>query len=195
MDVQNSMRWGETLHREKMAKLKWKAKYLTPEEQQREADEEAAAIAELSSTISKPHTGRSERDMMEMRLVGLDEELAALNIEPPVRHPPKYELMRRQVAERVKANTFKSHRITGDLSIESMLRDIGPGLWVSTNPGYTDVKQASTMQTAHVFYQDQWWGAKVDKKHHMKRDEFMIHCEKSLQLGEKVFVSGGMKSK
>ena len=84
MDVQNSMRWGETLHREKMAKLKWQAKYLTPEEQQREADEEAAAIAELSSTMSKPHTGRSERDMMEMRLVGLDEELAALNIEPPV---------------------------------------------------------------------------------------------------------------
>jgi hypothetical protein len=42
MDVQNSMRWGETLHREKMAKLKWQAKYLTPEEQQREADEEAA---------------------------------------------------------------------------------------------------------------------------------------------------------
>ena len=34
----------------------------------------------------------------------------------------------------------------------------------------------------------------MDKAHHLKRDEFMNHAEKSLQLGEKVFVSGGMKT-
>ena len=33
----------------------------------------------------------------------------------------------------------------------------------------------------------------VDKKHHFRRDEIGMHSEKALQLGEKVFTSGGMK--
>lgn len=34
----------------------------------------------------------------------------------------------------------------------------------------------------------------VDKTHHLKQDAFMNHAEKCLQLGEKPFVSGGMKA-
>ena len=41
--------------------------------------------------------------------------------------------------------------------------------------------------------QREGWGEKVDKEHHLKMDGFMRHADKCLQLGEKPFVSGGMK--
>jgi len=193
MDQQNSMRWTETLHKEKRSKAKWQAKYLTAEEQEAEAAMEAAALAELNASSGGARRGRSERDCMEARLLGLDDELKKFNIEDPVVQPTRNQILRQQVAEQVAAVRQRSHRITGDLSTESMLRDIGPGLWVSTNPGYTVVKQLSSMHSTHFYDKDGGWGSKVDKAHHLKRDEFMMHCEKSLQLGEKVFVSGGMK--
>jgi len=192
MDVQNSQRWGETLQREKNAKLKWQAKYLTEEQQMAEQAEEDAAVAEMNRTKPVPK-GRSERDCMEARLVNLDAELAALGVEEQPKVLTRRQELQIQVAERVAAARQRSHRITGDLSTESMLADIGPGLWVSTNPGYTSVKQASTMHLAHIYDKSAGWGAKVDKSVHLKRDDFMMHCEKSLQLGEKVFVSSGMK--
>ena len=74
-----------------------------------------------------------------------------------------------------------------------MLKDIGPGLWTSINPSYAPMKLASSMHRCHVYDKGKGWGDKVDKTHHLKQDEFMQHAEKSLQLGEKVFVSGGMK--
>ena len=49
--------------------------------------------------------------------------------------------------------------------------------------GNTDVDDA-----IHLFRP-----AKPIESHHLKQDEFMNHAEKALQLGEKVFVSGGMK--
>ena len=86
---------------------------------------------------------------MEERLASLDDELASIPPKPP-RQPTKLEVMRAKVAEEVAAARQRSHRITGDLSTESMLRDIGPGLWVSVNPGYSSVKQSSTTHSTHI---------------------------------------------
>ena len=189
MDQQNSMRWTEALKAEKRSKLRWMEKYLTPQEMQREQEEEAAAISELSSTKSEIRKGRSERDMMELRLANVDDSIAEKAPAPL----PKYELMRRQVAAEVASVRQRSHRYTGDLSTESMLKDIGPALWISVNPQYAPTKAASTTHLAHIYHKNAGWGARVDKTHHLKQDEFMQHAEKSLQLGEKVFISGGMK--
>ena len=131
MDQQNSMRWTETLKAEKRCKAKWMEKYLTEEEQQRELEAEQAAQAELMASMPAARKGRSERDCMELRLAGI--EAAAGEEEPPP--PPSYELARRRIAEEVAATRQRSHRITGDLSTDSMLKDIGSGLWCSVNPG------------------------------------------------------------
>lgn len=131
MDQQNSMRWSETLKAEKRCKAKWMEKYLTEEEQQREMEAEAAIHAELATSKSAAPKRLSERDVMELRLAGIDMNDAESKQTPP----PQYEIMRRRIAEEVRANRQRSHRITGDLSTESMLKDIGPGLWTSINPG------------------------------------------------------------
>ena len=57
MDQQNSMRWTEALKSEKRSKQRWMEKYLTPEEIQREQEEEAAAMSELSSMKSEVGKG------------------------------------------------------------------------------------------------------------------------------------------
>ena len=87
----------------------------------------------------------------------------------------------------------RSHRYTGDLSIESMLKDIGPGLWISINPAYAPIKSSSSSHRVHFFDKKKGWAEKVDKTHHLKMDDFMAHADKCLQLGEKPFTSGGMK--
>ena len=52
----------------------------------------------------------------------------------------------------------------------------------------------SSSHRSHIYDKGKGWGTeKIDREHFLKRDEFMQHAEKSLQLGEKVFVSGGMK--
>jgi len=184
------MRWTETLKAEKRCKAKWMEKYLTEEEQQRELEAEQAAQAELMASMPAARKGRSERDCMELRLAGI-EAAAGEEEQPP---PPSYELARRRVAEEVAATRQRSHRITGDLSTDSMLKDIGSGLWCSVNPGYTQFKLTSSMHSTHVYNKNKGWGERVDKAHHLKRDECTQFAEKSLQLGEKVFVSGGMKT-
>ena len=52
----------------------------------------------------------------------------------------------------------------------------------------------SRTRRRHVLLQREGWGEKVDKEHHLKMDGFMRHADKCLQLGEKPFVSGGMKA-
>ena len=49
------------------------------------------------------------------------------------------------------------------------------------------------MHHAHSYDTSKGWGDKVDKAFHLKQDAFMAHADKCLQLGEKPFVSGGMK--
>ena len=194
MDQQSSARWLQTLKAENRTKQKWQHKYLTAEQQAREYEEEQEAIAALQASASTGGRGKriSERDAMELRLAALDNEDPSVAEPQPV-PPPDYEIMRQRVAEEVSRTRPRSHRYTGDLSTESMLKDIGPGLWTSINPGYAPMKLSSSQHRTHAFDKTKGWGEKVDKTHHLKQDEFMQHAEKSLQLGEKVFVSGGMK--
>ena len=76
-----------------------------------------------------------------------------------------------------------------------MLRDIGPGLWGGINSGYTITRShfSSSSHSAHGFDMTKGWGEKVNKEHHMRLDVMMSHADKCLQLGEKPFISGGMK--
>ena len=74
-------------------------------------------------------------------------------------------------------------------------QDIGPSLWISVNPNYAPSRFSSTQHRTHHYNRAKGWGEKVDKKHHLKQDEFMAHADKCLQLGEKPFLSGGMKLK
>jgi len=190
MDQQSSARWLETLKAEVRAKQKWENKYLTPEQLAREAEDEKEAYLALGATSSKVGGHVSERDAMEKRLAALDEMEA-----PPEkpRVPPEYEILRERVAAEVAATRQRSHRFTGDLSTGSMLKDIGPGLWASINPSYAPLKLASSSHRVHAYDKSKGWADRVDKTHFMTQDAFMAHADKCLQLGEKPFVSGGMK--
>ena len=194
MDQQSSARWLETLKSETRTKAKWEGKYLTAEQQRKEAEEEALAFSELSGGGGAKHTkSLTERDAMALRLRQFDDEENDPSKAQTERVKPYYEVLREKIAEEVARTRPRSHRFTGDLSTDSMLKDIGPGLWTSINPGYAPLKLASSSHRTHLYDKGKGWGESVDKKHHLKQDEFMQHAEKSLQLGEKVFVSGGMK--
>ena len=86
--------------------------------------------------------------------------------------------------------------MTRDLGTDALLRDLGPGLWISINPAYTHATRSfftSSQQRVHNFDPKLGWGERVDKTHHLKQDDFMAHADKCLELGEKPFTSGGMK--
>ena len=190
MDQQSSARWLETLKSEARTKAKWQSKYLTAEQLQAEADEDLRYQEELAASGKTQKKGVSERDAMEMRLAFLDQ---IPEPEQPPKELPQYEIMRQRVAAEVAATRQRSHRFTGDLSVDGMLKDIGPGLWISINPAYAPLKYSSTSHRSHAFDKAKGWAEKPDKTHHLKCNEFMAHAEKTLQLGEKPFVSSGMK--
>ena len=52
----------------------------------------------------------------------------------------------------------------------------------------------SSSHSTHAYIKDKGWGEKVDKTHHFRPDTMSMHADKCLQLGEKPFVSGGMKA-
>ena len=83
MDTQASLRWLETMKREKNAKLQWEQKYLTAEELQR-SQEEQDELGAIEAAKPPPGKRLTERDVMMQRLskyaAGRPEE------EPP----PKY---------------------------------------------------------------------------------------------------------
>lgn len=242
MDQQASARWLETLKSENRTKLKWQEKYLTAEQQQREQAELDEAMEALKNSKQTERRSISERDAMEMRLAFLDREEAPPE---PEKTLPHYEVLRQRVAAEVARTRQRSHRYTGDLSCESMLKDIGPGLWISINPSYAPMKATSTTHRTHYYDKNKGWAdrvraaaaarallgsvfflavrdgrlraraarappcarggsatradrrvrlcSQVDKEHHLKMNDFMAHAEKTLQLGESPFVSGGMK--
>ena len=66
MDQQSSARWLETLKSEARTKAKWEGKYLTAEQQRKEAEEDALAFSQLSSSGGPPKHTKSltERDAM-----------------------------------------------------------------------------------------------------------------------------------
>ena len=132
---------------------------------------------------------------MALRLRAFDDEdpEAAEAVKP--HKLPDYEVVRQRVAEEVSRTRLRSHRYTGDLSTASMLKDIGPALWISVNPNYAPFKLTSSQHSVHKWEEKKGWGEKVDKTHHLKMDTFMAHADKCLQLGEKPFLSGGMKLK
>lgn len=199
MDQLTSARWQETLKREKRAKDKWQGKYLSVEEQksmQEEAQTQAATLKENPRNPNMPHGRLSERDASELRLAQFAEGPTAQEAPRPI---SSYEATRRKVEADVAASRMRSHLFTGDLSTASMLRDIGPGLWTSVNGAYSfggvgnRAHFASSSHSVHAFKSSEGWGERVDKEHHMKLDEMLQHADKCLQLGEKPFVSGGMK--
>lgn len=133
MDEQNSRRWLETINRERRTKDAWKEKYLTKEELQRLREEQDALAREEAEKPVAP-SKLSEREGMLKRLaeyeVSPEEEAAAA-----ARPMTTYEAARLRVAQQVDATRPRSHRMTQDLSTPSLLRDVGPGLWISINPG------------------------------------------------------------
>lgn len=197
MDQQSSNRWLETLKRERRAKEKWNAKFLTPQEQQAEREEAERELAEETlARQNAPPKHMSEKDAMLRRLAALEMDYNEEN-EPPKPKPrpasASYAAARARAAEQVKADRIRNHRLTGDLSTPSLLHDISPTLSASFNPAYVYARPTSSAQAVHVFDRKKGWAAPVDKTHHLKQDAFMAHADKCLQLGELPFVSGGMK--
>jgi hypothetical protein len=227
MDTQASLRWLETMKRERNAKMQWEQKYLTAEELQR-SQEEQDALGAIEAAKPPPGKRLTERDVMMQRLskyaAGRPEE------EPP----PKmgYQLQRERIAREV-ANPYpnpnpnrypnpnpnpnpgpnpnanpnpnpsqvaasrpRNHRITRDLTTPALLADMGPGLWISVNPGYVHANKAfftSSQHKVHEYDPKKGWADPVDKTFHLKQDDFMAFADKCLELNEKPFVGGGMK--
>ena len=120
MDQQSSARWLETLKAEARTKAKWEHKYLTEEQQRREAQEVATALSELGGSGGPVKHTKSinERDAMAMRLKIFDDEEndPGLAEKPPTKSYSQ--LLRERVAEEVARTRPRSHRFTGDLSTE-----------------------------------------------------------------------------
>ena len=191
MDTQASLRWLETMKREKNAKLQWEQKYLTAEELQR-SQEEQDELGAIEAAKPPPGKRLTERDVMMQRL----SKYAADR--PEEEPPPKmgYQLQRERIAREVAASRPRNHRITRDLTTPALLADMGPGLWISVNPGYVHANKAfftSSTHKVHEYDPKKGWADKVDKTHHLKQDDFMAFADKCLELKEKPFVGGGMK--
>ena len=215
-DTQMTARWYEQVRREKRAKDKWQAKYLTEEQLELERQAEAAALSELRGRPK--HKKLSERDAMLMRLAAVEREAgeaadeeaageeggAATGGVPQARRMTAHQVARERIRQEVAATRERNHRITHDLTTESLLNDLGPALWISFNAGYKHPGATpgtrtgvSTIQKTHIYDPKAdgaaKWSADIDKTHNLKMDTFMKHADKCLQLGEKPFKSGGMK--
>ena len=215
-DTQMMARWYEQVRREKRAKDKWQAKYLTEEQLELERQAEAAALS--SWALAAKGTRRSERDAMLMRLAAVEREAgeaadeeaageeggAATGGVPQARRMTAHQVARERIRQEVAATRERNHRITHDLTTESLLNDLGPALWISFNAGYKHPGATpgtrtgvSTIQKTHIYDPKAdgaaKWSADIDKTHNLKMDTFMKHADKCLQLGEKPFKSGGMK--
>ena len=190
MDDQASKRWLETMRREKNAKAQWEAKYLTAEDLQR-SQEEQDALGAIEAAKPPPGKQLTERDVMMQRLskyADIPEE------EPPPKMP--YQLQRERIAREVAASRPRPHRLTRDLTTPALLSDMGPGLWISINPGYVHANKGfftSSQHKVHEYDPKKGWADRVDKTHHLVQDDFMAFADKCLELGEKPFVGGGMK--
>ena len=123
---------------------------------------------------------------------------------PQARRMTAHQVARERIRQEVAATRERNHRITHDLTTESLLNDLGPALWISFNAGYKHPGATpgtrtgvSTIQKTHIYDPKAdgaaKWSADIDKTHNLKMDTFMKHADKCLQLGEKPFKSGGMK--
>lgn len=143
-----SAQWLETLKNERRAKEKWQSKYLSQEEQHAIREEElaeAAARKENTTTIARRRGPEMDTGRLQLG-EGPDPN------EESTRVISAYEATRQRIAEEVSASRQRSHRITGDLSTENMLRDIGPGLWAGVNQSYSLYRNnVSTTHSAYTF--------------------------------------------
>ena len=182
-DQQSAARWLETLNREKRAKEKWQAKYLTAEEASTLKAEEKAQADALAA--APPELRRiNEQDAMIKRLEMYADDESAPAPAPPI---ASYELARQAVTKKVAETRMRSHRLTGDMTTDSLLKDIGPGMWTSVNPMYIpgmSKHYQATSHASHGYDPAKGWADRVDKTYHLKQDEFMAHADKCLQLGE-----------
>ena len=137
MDDQASKRWLETMRREKNAKIQWEAKYLTAEDLQR-SQEEQDALGAIEAAKPPPGKRLTERDVMMQRLSVYATPEA--EEEPPPKMP--YQLQRERIAREVAASRPRAHRLTRDLTTPALLSDMGPGLWISINPGYVHANKS-----------------------------------------------------
>ena len=169
-DTQMTARWYEQVRREKRAKDKWQAKYLTEEQLELERQAEAAALSELRGRPK--HKKLSERDAMLMRLAAVEREAgeaadeeaageeggAATGGVPQARRMTAHQVARERIRQEVAATRERNHRITHDLTTESLLNDLGPALWISFNAGYKHPGATpgtrtgvSTIQKTHIY--------------------------------------------
>jgi len=193
MDQPQSSIWIESLKRESRAKKQWEEKYLSQEQQAQIITNEGDVKPALTLGARRKI---SERDSNELRLSNLDAEYAELRASSAAQPQSAQSAALQQIRENVARTRPRSHRITQDKSLPSMLGDISPGLWISLNPGYTHASKAtmtSSQHLVHKFDPADGWAERVDRTHFMKQDGLMAHADKCYQLGDKPFKSGGMK--
>jgi len=204
MDHRNSCIWAERVKRERRCKSNWESKFLTQYEQENsraELEQEQGRLQQLKPIANK-HL--SERDVSLLRLSNLKQETDQLPAADSHRRPAsvpssqqQYLAMREAVRQQVSATRPRSHRLTQRKDINSLLADLGPGMWGGINPAYVHTNNATYTASSHLWHvydQRRGWPAEpVRKEHNLRKDEFMGHCEKCLQLGDKPFKSGGMK--
>ena len=119
------------MRRERSAKEAWQAKYSTAEELQR-SKEEQDALGEIEARKPTKPKRLSERDVMMQRLSKYTQDDAASEEPAPV---PAYQLQRERIRKEVAASRPRAHRLTRDLTTGALLSDLGPGMWISINPG------------------------------------------------------------
>lgn len=204
MDHRNSSIWIERVKRERRCKSNWENKFLTPEEQENARAEEEQEQVALSQLQPRPNKHLSERDVSLLRLSNLKDEAGQIPMAEDRRRPlsvpssqQQYLAMREDVRQQVSATRPRSHRLTQRKDLNSLLNDLGPGLWGAINPGYVHSSNntyRASSHRVHRFDTNRGWPAEpVRKLHNLRQDEFMGHVEKCLQLGDKPFKSGGMK--
>jgi len=202
MDHRNSSIWIERVKRERRCKSRWETKFLTEEEQENARAEEQTEQRMLAQLQPRPNKHLSERDSALLRLSNLKGDTDAMPAVEDRQRPAsvpssqqRYVALREQVRQQVSASRPRSHRITHRKDINSLLSDLGPGLWGAINPGYVHGNPyIPSSHRVHRYDTSRGWPAEpVHKLHNLRQDEFMGHVEKCLQLGDKPFKSGGMK--
>lgn len=205
MDHRQSQIWKETLQHEKRCKEKWQTSHLS-------ADELDQHMTELNSMphnlppqprIHATRMGEEEACLRRLSNFGRPSQSAPAgdtfdgNSLPPVAPAASYLLARQRIIDQVTATRPRSHRLTKDKNLSALLGGIGPGLWLSMNPGYVHANERMRTTSSQAFhrYDDKWKVPSNDcgPKYHIFRHDFVEHADKALELGEKPFKSGGMK--
>jgi len=192
-----SSRLTEMINNEERCKDKWEAKYadrlLTSDQLEQLKASKAAAqkVAAEKAAVEENRSRKTEKQCSFNRLAAYDDEPLVVE---QAKEELGYEKMRKQIAAEVARTRMYNSRMSGDLSTESMLADLGPGLCSSFAPGgYCPPGFRTANRDVHFYKTEQGWGEKVNKAHFNTVNEMSAFAEAALKLGEKPFKGGGMK--